>query len=534
MEPIVTFDLSLALGLAMTGLFSALLAVLVLALLQKRASRSPETLFLEVNNGAEYLFDGHALVDATPVGRSLLPKACQGRASAWPGLISYLENRFPGVTARLETLDTQGTLAMGSVESSDSASLLLRAELRGGLTHIAVSDSDATSPKAALDPLTRRAIRDELEQLRQISAKAPLPIWRESESGDVIWANAYYLDLATDRLRNDEDLTWPLPKLFSQKTVSDATVSERKKLAGQGGNKDRWFDVFEFADAKGQQLYALPADTTVKAEDGLRAFMQTLTKTFAHLSTGLAIFDHDRKLVLFNPALLDLTSLSPDLLTMRPTLPSFFDALREASMIPEPRDYKSWRNQITDIEEAAASGLYEETWSLSSGQTYRVTGRPHPNGALALSFEDISNEMSQTRRYRADLELGQAVIDAFDAAIAVFSASGMLVMSNAAYAALWGHDPAASLGAEGGVAKMCEYWRSVAAPSAIWDRVEDFTTELGERDAWQDTARLSDGQRITCQFSSLAGGATMATFRVEATDQDGSGVPFSRGRKMVG
>jgi len=142
--------------------------------------------------------------------------------------------------------------------------------------------------------------------------------------------------------------------------------------------------------------------------------------------------------------------------------------------------------------------------------------------------------MSQTRRYRADLELGQAVIDAFDAAIAVFSASGMLVMSNAAYPALWGHDPAASLGAEGGVAKMCEYWRSVTAPSAIWDRVEDFTTELGERNAWQDTARLSDGKRITCQFSSLAGGATMATFRVEATDQDGSGVPFSRGRKMVG
>ncbi len=533
-EPILTFDFSFALSLAMTGVLSALLGVLLLALLQNRAPRSPDTLFLEANSGAEYLFDGHTLVDATPVGRSLLPKACQGRASAWPGLISYLEHRFPGVTARLETLGVQGTLAMGSVEDSDSAPLLLRAELRGGLTHIAVSDSDTSSAKAALDPLTRRAIRDELEQLRQISAKAPLPIWRETESGDVIWANACYLDLATDRLGDEEDLTWPLPKLFSQKTVSDAAVSERKKLAWQGGKKDQWFDVFEFIDAKGRQLYALPADTTVKAEEGLRAFMQTLTKTFAHLSTGLAIFDHDRKLVLFNPALLDLTGLSPDMLTMRPTLPNFFDALREASMIPEPRDYKSWRNQITDIEEAAASGLYEETWSLSSGQTYRVTGRPHPNGALALSFEDISNEMSQTRRYRAELELGQAVIDVVDAAIAVFSASGMLVMSNAAYATLWGHDPAASLGTEGGVAKMCDYWRSATAPSTIWDRVEDFSAELGLRNAWQDTARLSDGQQITCQFSPLAGGATMATFRLEAVGLDGSEVPFSSARKMVG
>lgn len=528
------FDLSFALGLVMTGVFSALLGVLVLALLQKRTSPLPETLFLEANSGAEYLFDGHTLVDATPVGRSLLPKACQGRASAWPGLIIFLEERFPGVTARLETLGTHGTLAMGSMEDSDNAPLLLRAQLRGGLTHIAVSDSDASSAKAALDPLTRRAIGDELEQLRQISAKAPLPIWRETESGDVVWANACYLDLATAGLGDDEDLTWPLPKLFSQRMVVDAAISERKKLVRQGGKNNQWFDVFEFADAKGRQLYALPADTTVRAEEGLRAFMQTLTKTFAHLSTGLAIFDHERKLVLFNPALLDLTGLSPDLLTLRPSLPNFFDALRDASMIPEPRDYKSWRNQITDIEEAAASGLYEETWSLSTGQTYRVTGRPHPNGALALSFEDISNEMSQTRRYRADLELGQAVIDGVDAAIAVFSATGMLVMSNAAYATLWGHDPAASLGTEGSMAKMCDHWRSATAPSTIWDRVEDFSAELGLRSAWQDTARLPDGQRITCQFSPLAGGATMATFRLEAVDLDGSEVPFSTGRKRVG
>lgn len=530
----MAFDPSLMFNLLMTGIFSAILGLLLLALLQRKAQSAPDTVFLEAKGNAEYLFDGKTLVDATPVGRSLLPKACQNRASAWPGLISYLEQRFPGVSERLETLATQGALTMGSTDEGESAPLLLRAELRGGLTRISLLEADASASNAALDPLTRRAIRDELEQLRQISAKAPLPIWRESEAGDVIWANASYLDLATERLSEDEDLTWPLPKLFSNLSSSETMQCERKKLASVEDKKDRWFDLFEFKDGKDHQFYALPADSTVKAEEGLRAFMQTLTKTFAHLSTGLAIFDHDRKLVLFNPALLDLTGLSPDLLTKRPTLPNFFDALREGSMIPEPRDYKSWRNQITDIEEAAASGLYEETWSLSSGQTYRVTGRPHPNGALALSFEDISNEMSQTRRYRADLELGQAVIDAVDAAIAVFSATGMLVMSNAAYADLWGHDPAASLGGEGSLAKMCDHWRLSTAPSTIWDRVEDFSAELGPRTSWQDEVRTPDGRRISCQFSPLAGGATMATFRREAPDQDGLEITFSSARKMAG
>ncbi|WP_022703351.1 PAS-domain containing protein [Pseudorhodobacter ferrugineus] len=530
----MTFEPVFAIGLLVTGMFSAFLGLVVLSLLQQKPKRAEGTVFLEVNGSADYLFDGHTLVDATPVGRSLLPKACQGRASAWPGLISYLEQRFPGVTARLDTLAMQGTFAMGSVEDEDVAPLILRAELRGGLTRISVLEADAATAKGGLDPLTRRAIRDELEQLRQISANAPLPIWRESHAGDVIWANANYLDLATERLADDEDLKWPLPILFSDRAASDNMASTRRVLTGRDGKTDRWFDVFEYTTGKDHQFYALPADRTVKAEEGLRAFMQTLTKTFAQLSTGLAIFDQDRKLVLFNPALLDLTGLSPDLLTMRPTLPSFFDSLRESSMIPEPRDYKSWRNQITDIEEAAASGLYEETWSLSSGQTYRVTGRPHPNGALALSFEDISNEMSQTRRYRAELELGQAVIDAVDAAIAVFSVSGTLLMSNAAYAALWGHDPAASLGSEGGITKICEYWRSATAPSGVWDRVEDFSADLGPRTSWKDKARLSDGRRLDCQFSPLSGGAMMATFRVDSEGLNGPGVRFTSKQKMVG
>ncbi|MDN5785817.1 PAS-domain containing protein [Pseudorhodobacter sp.] len=449
------------------------------------------------------------------MGRALLPDACKRGAMVWPGLISYLEPRFPGATNRLDTLSTDGILMLVSEDEGNSGPLLLRAELRGGITRISVQETDTTAA-GSLDPLTRRAIKEELEQLRLIAAKAPLPIWRETLNGDVVWANATYLNLVTERLDDDDDLTWPLPQLFPAR--SDTTP--RQKLAAIGDEKDRWFDLVISDNTAHRQVYALPADRTVKAEVGLHAFMQTLTKTFAHLSTGLAIFDHDRKLVLFNPALMDLTGLSPDLLTRRPSLATFFDALRENSMIPEPRDYKGWLNQITDIEKAAASGLYQETWSLPSGQTYRVIGRPHPNGALALSFEDISSEMLQTRRYRADLELGQAVIDGVDAAIAVFSAAGVLVMSNTAYSALWGHDPAAALGSAGAIATVCTHWRERTAPSTIWDRAEDFIAQLGPREAWQHDARLADGRALSCQFSPLAGGATMATFRQRPPRED--------------
>ncbi|WP_083445022.1 PAS-domain containing protein [Pseudorhodobacter aquimaris] len=529
----MVFDPVLTGGLVVTGVLSALLGLLCLTMLQKNKRPDAGSIFLQKSNGAEFIFDGRTLVDATPAGRSLLPTTCRHGPAVWPGLLSYLEQRFDGVAERFEALNTDGVLMMNSVEGPTTEPLMLRAESRGGLTHVSILDADSSKSSNGLDPLTRRAIRDELAQLRSITAKAPLPIWRMAANGDVIWANARYLELVTENLGDEEDLTWPLPKLFTA-PANTTQSSRREKLVRGDDQKDRWFDIAQFGDETGQEAYALPADSAVKAEEGLRAFMQTLTKTFAYLSTGLAIFDQDRKLVLFNPALIDLTGLSPDHLTKRPSLTMFFDAMRENSMIPEPRDYKRWRNQITDIEEAAASGLYEETWSLSSGQTYRVIGRPHPNGALALSFEDISNEMSQTRRYRADLELGQAVVDAVDASIAVFSASGVLVMSNAAYSALWGHDPAASIGTEGNISAVCNYWRQATAPTTIWDQAEDFAAQIGPREPWEGRVHMSDGRPVACRFVPLAGGATMATFQCCGSEVEDPDLNYADDRKMVG
>jgi hypothetical protein len=152
------------------------------------------------------------------------------------------------------------------------------------------------------------------------------------------------------------------------------------------------------------------------------------------------------------------------------------DAMRAKAMIPEPQGLSQLAQAAAArVEEEATMGMFEETWSLPGGQTYRVIGRPHPNGALAFMFEDISNEMSRTRRYRADLELGQSVIDAVEDAVAVFSQGGQLVMSNHAYAQLWQHDPQVLL-SEASIATLCAWWRDHAAPSLLWDDATDYVT----------------------------------------------------------
>lgn len=88
---------------------------------------------------------------------------------------------------------------------------------------------------------------------------------------------------------------------------------------------------------------------------------------------------------------------------------------------------------MADLISAAETGQFEETWSLETGQTYRVKGRPHPDGAIAFLLEDISTEVLLTRNFRAELEMGQNLVDTFDDALAVFSHAGVLTFSNKAY-----------------------------------------------------------------------------------------------------
>ncbi len=497
------YDLALGLSLVLSAFAAALGGAWLLAWLVKgRPARSvfaggmrPETSFV---------FDGEALIDASPEGRALLA-AAPVRGPPWQRLMAFLAPRFPDLGKRIEALSTEGRIVMNADHArSGQSPMTLLAEWRGGLTRITLSDPDVDGMMSLADPLTLRAIDEELRLLRGTVAQAPMPIWLETGEGEVIWANTVYMALARRMLGPEQDFAWPLPRLMKVK----GTEAHRVRA---GANQ--WFEAHVRPADGGRMIYAQPIDGLVQAEATLRDFTQTLTKTFAHLPIGLAVFDKRRQLVLFNPALLDLTGLPADFLTLQPLLFDFLDRMRDRQMIPEPRDYVEWRQRIIDLEKAAASGLYMETWNLPGGQIYRVIARPHPDGALAMLFEDISTEMSRTRRFRADLELGQSVIDAMDEAVAVFSAAGHLVMSNAAYALLWSHDPASAVTGEAGISDFAAHWRRMSAPSGVWSEAEDFVVRTEDRAERLCEARLLDGRLIGCRFVPLAGGATMIAFR---------------------
>lgn len=500
-------EITFMFGMVVSATLVVLASLLLLSVWQSRQSPPAASLFRNGgSDGTVFLFDGDRLLDATPAARQLIPEA--DGPGTWQKLLVRLGPMFPGLADKVASLPRLGQVHVNSAPGIVPP-LMMHAEHVSGMTRLTMVSPTEDPRMARQGAAAVAALQQEVLSQRAVLARSPVLMWKEGQEGQVTWANHAYLIRAVELLPEGEDLSWPLARLFDRPDSRGASP-HRAKLQMQSGPE--WFDLFRVPVGEETFCYGLAANSAVQAETALREFMQTLTKTFADLPIGLAIFDRNRVLQLFNPALTDLTSLAPDFLIGRPTLSAVLDAMRAKSMIPEPKDYRSWRRQLVRLEEEAASGLFEETWSLPGGQTYRVIGRPHPNGALAFMFEDISTEMTRTRRYRADLELGQSVIDTVDEAVAVFSQGGQLVMSNIAYAQLWGHDPAVLL-SDAGIATLCSWWRAHSAPSLLWDDATDFVLTMGDRTGWNGEARLIDGRLIDCKFRPLTGGATLITFR---------------------
>lgn len=286
----------------------------------------------------------------------------------------------------------------------------------------------------------------------------------------------------------------------------------RCALQHHGDTTQHWFDITTHKTDRGIFHYASNANHIVQAELAQRKFSQTLSQTFAQLSIGLPIFDRKRQLNTFNPALLDMTGLNFEFLSGRPTLDATLDRLRESRMLQEPKNYATWRERFTQMEEKAKTGTYSEHWNLPDGQTFCVTGQPHPDGAFALLFEDISAEISLTRRFRSEIETSQAVLDHFNEAVVVFSSAGNLVLANAAYADLWGTDLSNNL-AHYDLRAELRKWQDRCTPTRIWTNLREFSTQIGLRQSWSDSAIMDDGRHISCQADPISNGMTLIRFR---------------------
>lgn len=480
---------------------TAAVAVWWLSPVQGQKGLEHDLLTGDSRTDAVFLFDDANLIGWSTGARKFIGDKAEG--FSWTTLRDQLARSYPGLPQSPGFLKDVGPLVLSGTASAESHEA--HCEWIDGVTRVQLRRSATEAKDTALD--------DELTTLRAAVHQAPYPVWLQSEEEEVTWSNLAYDNLSQKLRGRNVDFADPLFSDLSEPMAS--SKAERISIPLPDSKKKLWYNISTTETEAGWLCHAVDINAVVDAEVAQRNFVQTLAKTFAQLSIGLAIFDRNRQLVLFNPVLIDLTALPANFLSSRPNLLSFFDRLRDQRMMPEPKNYTSWRHQMADLLEAAAEGRYQETWSLPSGSVYSVSGRPHPDGAVAFLFEDITAEITLTRQFRSELEMGQSIMDQMDEAIAVFANDGTMTFSNKAYHDLWQMDPDASF-AKVSVVDACRVWQDMCAATPTWGELRDFVAGRENREQWWTHVQLRNGTPLICKVSAVQTGATMVTFRAPA------------------
>lgn len=445
-----------------------------------------------------FLFDDQQIIGASTDAQPFLGQ--NPSDLDWAQLYQRLKDRYPGFPKSQRNIQDHGPLILSAQDCSDTSDVVC--EWIDGITrvHLRVQpDPNAATP----------ALSQDLKTVQHAMELAPYPVWFADEAGSVNWFNAAYGTLCQKVRGKTPETPRPLFKSIPDKGLPGKRT--RTSIAVANTDQRLWFDVSIVSHDAGQLCYAVDVNAVVDAEVAQRNFVQTLAKTFAQLSIGLAIFDRNRQLALFNPALIDLTDLPADFLSARPNLLSFFDRLRDQRMMPEPKNYGSWRQQMAELVAAAADGRYQETWSLPSGSVYSVRGRPHPDGAVAFLIEDITAEITLTRRFRSDLEMTQSILDRMNDALVVFSEGGGLIFSNATYRAMWEVDPENSF-VQMSVLDATRSWQDRCQATPVLGEIRDFVASRENRADWWSQIHLKSGEALTCSVFPIQNGATMVSF----------------------
>ncbi len=490
----IIFENSIFLG----AIFVAAIAAVFLAVKPRLKRRLPPN-----QASLIYLAEDGQIVDETPAGR-LAMELTNPSNWDWATLYDAFQARFTGLPQAFDDAFQKAPLHIGSSIRGDTSQLVLTSfgsRLRIELQQAESDRCIAMHHLALLDQMT-------LSSMTRAISGAPYPIWVCDDAGHETWRSPEYIRLRS-RYLGSEDEAEPLFRIDTDQLRN--LGKQRFMLPDDSEMGGRWFEVSMSEDDGVRTFFAINITPLVRAERAQRGFVQTLTKTFAQLGTGLAIFDRDRQLVLFNPALVDLTNISGEFLSSRPTLTSFFDWLRENRVMPEPRDYTEWRNKLTDLTQAAAEGTFSELWSLPNGLSYRVFGRPHPDGAIAFLFEDVTAELSLTRNFVTELEINHSLLDTLPQAIALFSPNGDILSVNRAYQDIWESDPNTQVQPVS-ISSTVAFWKENCAPSDNWDSVRRALLRPTLTNGTSGRLCTRSGETLSYRIAPLSKGASAIIF----------------------
>jgi signal transduction histidine kinase len=359
-----------------------------------------------------------------------------------------------------------------------------------------------------------KALSEETEMLRGFASAAPWPIWAKGAKGRLGYANAAYAR-ATEAISATDAIERNLELLDSDdRSDMDRALNGTQAFAARlpiviGGER-RSYDVHALKIGAGSVGIAIDASEATALRAALVRMAEAHRRTLDQLSSGVAVFDGQRRLAFYNDSYRRLWDLERAFLDGNPDDSSVLDRLRAARKLPEQPDFRAWKARLHEAYRAVEPE--KDTWYLPDGRAVSVVTTPNPEGGVTYLFDDVTESLELARRFDGLIRVQRETLDNLTEAVAVFGSNGRAQLFNPAFARMWKLSPEA-LREQPHIDTVEAWCRPLFDDPDNWRTIREAVTRIENRVEVPLRLERKDGSVLDCMTMPLPDGATMLTFQ---------------------
>jgi signal transduction histidine kinase len=382
----------------------------------------------------------------------------------------------------------------------------------GGQAIVRIRELGGLRRELAESRLRYRTLQEETELLRDFAAVTPWPMWARSADGQLRYANAAYVrategESITDTVQRNLELLENDQRAEMSRALNDNSSFSARLPIVVGGER-RIYDVQALKLSAGSAGIAIDASEATSLRDAMERMTEAHRRTLDQLSSGVAVFDAQRRLAFYNESYRRLWNLDQAFLDSNPDDASVLDRLRAARKLPEQPDFRAWKAKLHEAYRAIEPKNY--TWFLPDGRALSVVTTPNLEGGVTYLFDNVTESLDLARRFDRLTRVQHETLDNLAEAVAVFGSNGRVELFNPAFAAMWKLS-AESLKEQPHIETVEAWCKPLFDDQLTWRALREAITAIDNRAQVSLKLERRDGSVLDCMTMPLPDGATMLT-----------------------
>lgn len=409
----------------------------------------------------------------------------------------------------------------------------LRIELSGskivinGIETFSLWCADVTHVNLLMSSMDEKVLASEkiVKDLTEILDELPIPIWKRDKNLKIVYCNRNYadsLDISTDKVLANNIPLVP-GNLFGQghSLAENAKKCNRNQSISQSvvvkGVRKKLCVHENHAAAN---LIGFATDMTME-ENLANDLDKVITANYdvlENLSTAIAIFGENTKIMFFNSAYQKLMKFESMWLHSKPTYGEILDECRNNRQLPEHADFQSFKkSQLALFTSVMAPS--QELMHLPNGKTLRVLVAPYPLGGLLMMYEDVTDSLVLQRKNNTLLAVQKETIDHLHEGVIVYGSDNRFKIVNDSILKIWNvkdKTPADMKGIH--LSEMLEYIKDMIDYGSDWSEFRENTiSNFTDRIAKTGKMVRKDNSVVMFSYIPLPDGAHMLSY-IDITD----------------